>query len=260
MRGVSVFICVHLWLLFCVTGCDPGAEQPGAPPKPDAAPEAKAGALAEEVDLTADKPGAAAKRKEAPLLAVLGPAGPSNDTVRHCYKLLAEMKTNAERISADLDAGGKEITRLIRTSDALSRNITDLAGVWPHDESFRDVCGNAKRLVLVLNEELSRVPRKWTHVRWSFSAALQEVSRLRLRARDLAEAEPKPVPVIGKDGKPVLDKEGRPIYVDPPAPPVDPAIAKREQSLREVQAERERIRRIEEAKKTKPLRTELDDN
>jgi len=210
--------------------------------------------------LTADKPEAAAKSKDTLLLNPLEPSGPLNETANRCYKLLAEMKAKTEQINADLDNGGKEVTRLIRTSDALAKNITDLAGIWPTDESFRDRCGGAKRETLVLNEELSRVPRQWTHVRWSFTSALKEVSKLRLLARDLAEAEPKPVPLLSKDGKPVLDKEGRPIYVDAPQPPPNPLVVKREKSLHEVEEQRERLRKIEEEKKNPRIHTDLEGN
>ena len=245
-------------------GCDPGAEAPDEKPRPATPPTGptsttttKTGAPAEEVDLTADRP-EAARPKDAPLLASLEAAGPVNATASRCYRLLAEMKTNVEQISADLDAGGKEITRLIRSSDELAKNITDLAGVWLFNEGFRDICGNAKRQALVLNEELSRVPRKWTHVRWSFSASVQSVSKLRLAARDLAEAEPKPVLAVGKDGKPLLDKQGRLIYVDPPPPAINADIAKRDEVRHDVEAKREQIRKLEELKKKPPLQSDLD--
>jgi len=237
---------------------DPPRPPPSEAPPPKPLPVKKAEAIAEEVDLTADKPEAAAKSKDAPLLNALEPPRPVGETAGRCYKLLAEMKTQVEQISADLDKGGKEVTRLIRCSDTLAKNITDLANIWPTDESFRDMCGSAKRRALVLNEELSQVPRKWTHVRWSFTSALQEVSKLRLRARDLAEAEPKPVALLGKDGKPVLDKEGRQVFVDAPKPPPDPVVVKREKNLRDLQAQRDRLRKIEEEKKNPPIKTGLD--
>jgi hypothetical protein len=241
-------------------------EDPPPRPHPPAtssgktAPARKTEAPAEEADLTSDKPEAAGKSKEVPLLLRLAPAGPVADKANQCYKLLAEMKSDAERISSDLDDSGKEVTRLIHSSDNLAKNITALVELWPTNEAFRDLCASAKRQALVLNEELSQVPRKWTHVRWSFTAALQEVSKLRLRARDLAEAEPKPIPLVGKNGKPVLDKEGRQIYVDPPQPPQDPVLVKRDRNLREVEAERARLKKIEEEKKNPRLHTDLEGN
>ena len=264
------FVPALLLVVHSLAGCAFGAD-PEDPPRPDPPethppkslpplPVKRAGSLAEEVDVTADKPEAAAKSQNAPLLDPLQPAGPVGETAGRCYKLLAEMKAKVEQISSDLDDRGKEVTRLLRTSDALARNITDLANIWPADESFRDMCGSAKRQALVLNEELSRVPRQWTHVRWSFTSTLQEVSKLRLRARDLAEAEPKPVPLTSKDGKPVLDKEGRPVYVDAPRPPPDPAVVKREKSLREVEEQRARLRKIEEEKKNPRIHTDLEGN
>ncbi|MGD0090586.1 MAG: hypothetical protein ABSE73_11760 [Planctomycetota bacterium] len=248
----------------CAAGAEPEDPAPRQPPSGTSsgktAPAGKAAVLAEEVDLTSDQPGAAAKTKEVPLLTPFAAAEPLVERARTCYKLLAEMKAGVEQISSDLDDSGKEVTRLIRTSDNLAKNITDLANLWPADEAFRDLCGSTKRQALVLNEELSQVPRKWTHVRWSFTAALQEISKLRLRARDMAEAEPKPVPLLGKNGKPVLDKEGRQIYVDPPQSAPDPALAKREATQREVKAERERLNKIEEVKKNPPMKTDLDGN
>ena len=258
-RLSGVFI---LLLLFFpgLAGCDLGADKdaasaPGIPPrKPEPAVTGE--------DLTADQPGAVdIKPKETPLLEPLVPTGPVIEKVRRCYKLLAEMKTNLELISADLDNSGKEVTRLINTSDDLTRNITALAALWPENESFRDKCGSAKREALVLNEELAQVPRKWPHVRWAFTATLQSSSKLRLLARTLADAEPQPVPLLDKHNKPVLDKKtGLPIYVDPPPPPQDPDVVKREKSVKEVEKERERIKKIEEEKKNRPMRINLDDN
>ncbi|MCY3023698.1 MAG: hypothetical protein NTW87_32355 [Planctomycetota bacterium] len=250
-----------LALLVFVMGCEPqgDAERPPAPP-PTPPPTTTENA-AEEVDLTADKPEAEARKpKAAPLLSDLTPSGPANATARKCYAMLADIKANVETISRDLDDHGKEITRLNRTSDALSKNITDLADLWPNNQTFRDMCVSAKRQAVVLNDELSRAPRKWAHVRWAFSATIREASALRLRARDLAEAEPKPRPLVGKDGKPILDKEGRQIYEEPGAAPVDPAIAAREKNLRETKADLERLRKLDARKNEKKMPTDLDGN
>jgi hypothetical protein len=244
-----------------IAGCDP--EEDGAQAPPDNPPatkiekvkggkDAPAGA-----DMIADLPEAVPPKAE-PLFTDLAPDGPVGPTAKQAYGLIADIKTTVEQINSDLDAGGKEITRLIRTSDTLARQITELAGVWQYNESFRDLCGSAKRQALLLNDELSRVPRQWKYVRWTFTNALKEVSRLRMAARDLAEAEPKPIALIGKDGKPVLDKQGRQIYVDPPAPTVDAAILKREAAVREAAEQRARMRVIEEQKKNPRLKTELE--
>jgi hypothetical protein len=243
-----------------IAGCDP--EQEGARPPTDNPPATKAekvkgGKDAPAGDMIADLPEAVPPKAE-PLLTDLAPAGAVGPTAKQAYVLIADIKTTVEQINTDLDTGGKEITRLSRTSDTLARQITELAGVWPLNESFRDVCGSAKRQALLLNDELSRVPRQWKYVRWTFTNVLKEVSRLRMAARELAEAEPKPVLLVGKDGKPVLDKQGRQVYVDAPAPAVDPLILKREAAVREATEQRARMRAIEEQKKNPRLKTELD--
>ena len=240
--------------LFClIAGCDrerdvndhPAPVPANSDPKP---------AKAEEVDLIGDKPSAAAELVPAktPILEDFSFQGPINETGRRGYGLIADIKKNIGGIGKDLDDGGKEITRLVRTSDQLSKVITELAGLWPHNEIFYDLCRSAKSRVLLLNEELARVPRKWTHVRWSFNAVIQDARKLRIAARELAEAEPKPVPVMGKDGKVV--------YVEQPAAPVDPLIAKREEKTREVEAAKQQLKRTEDTKKEKPMRIDLDGN
>jgi len=258
-------------------GCDKGRETEGdtAPvptPPPTTAEEVPAGgtnaepvpepapAVTAEVDLIGDKPaaGAVAKADSKDLLDEMKPEGPQSPASRRCYYLLGEMKTNIEKVSADLDNGGKEVQRLIRTSDLLSKNITDLAELWPNDQFFRDACINTKRQVLVLNDELSRVPRKWTHVRWAFNGSLREVSKLRARARDMAESEPKPVPLLGRDGKPAVDKEGNQIFIEQAEAPVDPLVARREKAKREVEAARTQDRKRDEEKKKKSMPTDLD--
>jgi hypothetical protein len=214
-----------------------------------------------DVDLIGDKPapGTAAKPDTKALLDDLKPDGPLSPAARRCYFLVGEMKTNIEKVSSDLDNGGKEVQRLIRTSDLLSKNITDLAELWPNDQFFRDACINTKRQVLVLNDELSRVPRKWTHVRWAFNGSLQEVSKLRLRAKDMAESEPKPVALVGKDGKPVVDKEGNQVYVvDQADAPVDLSAEKRDKAKREVEAARAQDRQRDEQKNKKKMPIDLE--
>ena len=245
----------RLLLLLClVSACDRNHDEneksvPAPMNTPNSDPKSLIG---EEVDLIADKPVAGTELTpvKTPLLEDFSIQGPLGESARKCYGLVADMKKNIDAIGTDLDAGGKEITRLVRASDQLSKYITELAGLWPHNEDFFDLCRSAKSRALLLNEELARVPRKWTHVRWSFNAMLQDVRKLRLSARDLAEAEPKPIPVTGKDGKIV--------YVEQAAAPVDPQIAKREEKAREVEEAKKRFMRAEEAKKEKPMRKDLD--
>src|SRR5207302_1655274 len=150
----------------------------------------------------------------------------------------------------DLDNNGKEVTRLIKTSDILSKRITTLADLYNEDENYRDRCGTAKRDALRLNDELSQVPRKWSHVRWAFNDTLTDTRMIRVMGRDLAEAEPKPVRVVGKDGK----EE----YVEQP-PKVNPAIAKREASRAKAEEMRAIVRKQDEARKAPPVKTSNDD-
>lgn len=258
-------LCALAWL----TGCEPQDDAPPPPPRtttdvpvtdsetpaakpPPAPPRTKAANLAEEVDLIGDKPEAvAAEPKKTPLLEELKPQEPLGRTARRAYALMADIKTNLESVSKDLDDSGKEVTRLIRTTDLLAKNITDLKDLWSYNETFRDICGSAKGRTLLLNDELSRVPRKWTHIRWAFNSTVQELRRLRASGARLAEAEPKPVPVVGKDGKVT--------YVEPAEAPVDPRIVEKDRKIRELEEAKARLKRFEEAKKNKPMRTELDE-
>lgn len=210
-----------------------------------------------ELDLIGDKPEAAEAAKPKALMEDLTPSGPVNKKATRCYGLLAEIKTHVESVSRDLDHNGKEITRLIKTTDTLSHKITALADLWGDDDSFRDVCGTAKRDVLKLNDELSQIPRKWTHVRWSYNDMVTDTRKIRLMARDLAEQEPKPVLLLGKDGKPVVDKEGKPVYTDPPPPNINPAIVKRDVKKAEAEAVRAQVRKQEEARKNPALQTDI---
>ena len=232
-----------------LSGCTPS----GQTSKSDAPVTPAKGAAANKPDFSKDGP----QRPQA--LEELVPPGPLDHTATRCYALLADMRNEAETISQDLDAGGREVTRLLRTSDELAKKITDLAALWPDDALLRDRCSTAKRAALVLNEELGNVPRKWTHVRWSFDNVIAEVGKLRQYARGLADAEPA-VPVLDKHGKPVLDKNGKPTYAEPQPKPADAATVKREEAQREVDEAREKLRKTEDDKKEKKIPTDLDSN
>jgi hypothetical protein len=206
---------------------------------------------AEEIDVTADKADApAGKPKPSPLLEDLKGEDPLNHNARHCYAVLAEIKTNLEQIGRDLDDNGKEITRLSRTSEALCNNINELVAIWPDHELFRDTCGSAKRQALLLNQELDRVPRVWSHVRWTYNNAIKDVRKMRTYAKELADAEPKPVAVKGKDGKVA--------YEDRAAPALPPKEAKKQAQLRENEEVKARARKAQEARKNRKMQTELD--
>ena len=193
---------------------------PSAPSVTEPASSASTG-----VDLIADKPEAGTDAK--PVVAMMDEmvaAEPLNEKGTRCYSLIANLKTNTERIRADLMQGGKEITRLMTTSDNVSRNVTELSKLWPTNKKFLDVCSSAKRSSVILNDELSNVPRQWSHVRWSYENMLTDVRAVRLVARILADSEPKPVAVVGKDGKVT--------YVDAPTGPIDPKVARRNEAIR----------------------------
>lgn len=245
-------------LALLIAGCDPGKEKESERAEPTGpvpvTPPTRTETVSEEVDLIGDKTvaGAAAKpaEKMTVLLDPIEPDGPLNRVARQCYKLIADMKTNIEKVNSDLDDGGKQITRLIRNSDEVCKNITDLAGLWPENNTFRDQCIAAKRNALTLNDELSRVPRTWAHVRWAFTSTLKSLSQLRLRARELAEAEPKPTVVAGKDGKTII--------VEAEPAPIDPALAKRNEAVNKAKRMRELQRQYDEEKKKKQMPTDLD--
>lgn len=177
---------------------------------------------------------------------------PISTKARQCYRLLGEMKSNAEKISVGLDDGGKEVTLLVRMSDELGNNITDLSELWPEDDVFIDQCSIAKRQVLILNEELDRSPRNWRYLRRSLNSSLAGISKLRHTARLLADSEPKPVQMKDKDGKLV--------YVDREPEPLSPELARREAAVSEAKRTREMMRKQEEEreKKRKQIPMDLD--
>ncbi len=217
-----------------------------APPPP--APPAPATAGGEDVDMIGDKPEAVAAAKPKALMDDLTPDGPVNRRATSCYHLLAEMKTHMEQISKDLDNNGKEVTRLIKTSDALAKDITLLANLWVEEAQFHDICGTVKRDALNLNTELSQSPRVWSHVRWAYNDTLTDVRKVRIAAKMLADLEPKPIQQVGKDGKIV--------YVDAPQN-VNPAIAKRDFKKAEAEEMSARARKIEDLRRNPPLQTDL---
>ena len=174
---------------------------------------------------------------------------------QRAYDLITQLRAQIVSVGEDLDGGGKEITRLIRTSDLMSKSITELFGLWPENDLFRDACSSAKRRALSLNEELSRVPRKWTYVRWTYAQVQEEVRKLRVQARDLAEAEPRQIML--------KDKKGNVTYVDPPPVPVDPDVARRQEQLKELEVARESERKLKDSRQQGsllPTDTHLDDD
>lgn len=132
------------------------------------------------------------------------PEGLLTARAHRAYKLLASTRADVLRISADLDDYGKEYLRLLETTRRLLNATDEFAAFWPKNRAFRLVCGNCKREVLTLKEELAREPPRWRHVLWAFDAVRSTVGRMRRAARLLAEAEPKPVLQYDKSGKPVV--------------------------------------------------------
>lgn len=182
------------------------------------------------------------------LLEEMTPSGPLVTKARQCYKLLAEMKANAEKISTGLDDGGKEVTLLVHISDELGNNVTDLADLWPENKTLVDYCAVGKRQAIILNEELAAVPRNWRSLRWAMNSALVHISKLRHVARDVADAEPKPVATPGKDGK--IE------YSDPVPEPLDPKLARREAAVSEARRARDYVKKQEEEKAKKRMPTD----
>src|SRR6185369_8491995 len=101
------------------------------PVKRQPAPAPVENVAGDEVDMIGDRPqpGAVPEKKKA-LLDELTASGPLNSKAKNAYALIAEIKTNVDLIAKDLDNSGKEVTRLITTSDTLAKNITKLANVW----------------------------------------------------------------------------------------------------------------------------------
>ena len=224
---------------------EPVKPAPGAPASP-----AVAAQPGEDEDKIGDKPEAVAANATKPLMEEMAPTDALNARGRKTYEVLGEIKVAMELISKDLDNNGKEITRLIKTSDTLAKKITTLADLYNDDENFRDHCATAKRDTLRLNDELSQVPRKWAHVRWAFNDTLTDTRKIRIMGRDLAEAEPRTTRVVGKDGK-VTNTE--------PLPVVNPAIAKREQNRANADAMRAMQKKQEELMKAPAIKTGNDD-
>ena len=173
---------------------EPEPAQPAtrAEPIPAEAPQ-----RGDEVDLIGDKPEAAktTPQKRA-LLEDFAPAGPQNHRASQTYALMGGMKADVEQLSKDLDNGGKEVTRLLRTTDELAKKITDLAKLWPEHGPLCDLCGTAKRSALILNEELGNTPRQWTHVRWMFDTLIEDLTKMRQTARFAADSEPMPTMML----------------------------------------------------------------
>jgi hypothetical protein len=169
-------------------------------------------------------------------------------SIKRAYELVAEMKKLVYRIAEDLDAGGKEKTRLVFTTESLSKAITEAVKIWPRDEDFRDVCRITKSRALVLEEELRAEPRKWSHVRWAFQAVQKEVKHLRKVTVAKASGQAKPIRVVTKDGKEILIEPAR-----------DAREAEREQQearRKKMEEQKEKLREeVEGQKGRQPLGT-----
>jgi len=167
--------------------------------------------------------------------------GMISEKARKAYDAVETLKKQALQLSDDLDAGGRERTRLVQTAERMAKTITDLAGIWPEDEDLRSACANSKRNALVLQEQLSTEPRRWTHVRIAFSELLKVVSSLRRKAVAVAEDEPRPL--VGKDGKVT--------YAEASKDPVELEKKAAERRRKVMAAEKEKARKWEEDAKKK---------
>jgi hypothetical protein len=236
-------------------GVDSNPRELGTPSTASNAPPRVSSRASVLDDLTADKPGSAATARDQGLMEEMTPPpGELDSRAKKCYAAIGELKSNLEAISRLLDNRGKENARLVHTSEEVLKNINDLGAIWPGNASFMDACSTTKRSGIFFNDELNQVPWKWTHVRWTYNALLRDTRSLRETAKALADAEPKPVPVVGKDGKLT--------YVDAPDPLVDPATVRREARLNAERAELTRLRESKDekqsAKKEKNMKTSLD--
>ena len=162
--------------------------------------------------------------------------GPLSPQAKSAFELIAETKTQTLQISADLDAGGKERTRLIQTAEALAKSIDALAKLWPNVEPYRAPCISAKSRTLTLEEELRAEPRRWNRVRWSFQEVVKELAKLRRKAAELAGEEPRLVRVVRK---------GRESLEEIPAKDVEAIRKAEEERRRKSQAETAKLRKWE---------------
>jgi len=204
-----------------------------------------------EPDLIAHQPGAPSLKKDesVSLLDEMQPDGPVNSKARKCYDALGGMRDNIETIRKDIAAGGKEITRLIHCSDELAKEISTVADLWAYDNGFRDRCATAKRASLVLNDELTSEPRNFSRVRWAFEDAVQQIYKLRLRAKVMADVEPKPIAKQLKDGSIV--------YEDAPEV-VDPKAVRRQAMVRQGEQARASAQRAENIKTRRENSVQID--
>ena len=205
-----------------------------------------------ENDLTADKPGTAAAAENQSLLEAMEAPGRVNSRAKKCYGLLVELKANVETIARCLDHRGKENASLIHASEVVSKNISDMAAIWPGNEEFTDRCTNTKRCALIFNDELSQSPWKWAQVRWSFDALLKDVRGFRDFCRVLADAERPP--------RAIVDNKGNVTYIDEPDPFLVTVAGQRAAKLKLDQEEIAKRRNFEEARDEKKdaVKSDLD--
>ena len=228
----------------------PGPVRP-LPPKSQPVPpraEEPAPALLEG-DLTADLPTAPKPKKHSPFWVVLEDfqaKGEVSKSAKEAFDQVAMMKKLVYKIAKDLDAGGKEKTRLIFSTESLSKAITETVEIWPRDENFRDVCRIAKSRVLVLEEELREEPRMWTHIRWAFQAVQKEVKHL--RRATVAKAIDEPIPLR------VTDKDGNVIIIEPSR---DDRELAREHEEKKVERSEKELNQIKEEQQQDPGRRPL---
>ncbi|MEI6233161.1 MAG: hypothetical protein WCT04_08920 [Planctomycetota bacterium] len=206
-------------------------------------------------DLTADKAGTAGAVAQNPnLLEEMLAPGPVNSKAKKAYALLGELKVNIETVSRCLDNRGKENARLVHTGEEVSKNISAFAAIWPNNDEFRARSSTLKRLALLFNDELNQQPWRWAQVRWSFEALLKDVVGYREYAREIADAELKPIAVLDK-------KTGKVVYQDQPDPSLSTAEARKAAALKATNDEIVRRRKFNEAvsdSKKEKIRTELD--
>ncbi|MCW8132378.1 MAG: hypothetical protein KIS92_18670 [Planctomycetota bacterium] len=169
------------------------------------------------------------------------PSGLVNERARKAYDHVEALKKQIMQLSADMDDGGRERTRLIEYARLAEKTITEINKLWPEDEDLHVSASGSKRCALVLEEQLTKEPRRWSHVRIAFSELMKEAGDLRRKTVALADDEPRPV--VGKDGKIVS--------IEAPRDPVEAERRATERRRKFLEEAKERAKKYEEETRKK---------
>jgi len=213
-------------------------------------PKPNPGAVRER-DLAGDLPGTVSSRERSPFHVEMEDfkiGGVPSPKSKRTMDVVAELKKLVGLVSHDLDAGGRERTRLVYNTESISKEISTLAEMWSEVPPLVSACVKAKRASLVLEEELREEPRRWTHVRWAFQGCQKEIRQLRQTAARLAALEPQLVRV---------KRKGKVFYVEPEQSPEELAREAEQRRLQDLKDElkrnREREKDLKDTKNKVPL-------